>query len=1019
MAALACLGAAATDGGALAATQPSEPWPQSTGNVPADPAVRFGTLPNGMRYAVMRNATPKDEVSIRLRIDAGSLMETQDRSGLAHMVEHMSFRGTTHVPEDQEWKDLQRLGMAMGADVSAFTSDSQTFYQFDLPHADRSTLDTGLMRMRETASEILFKPDALDAERGTILSEERTRDTPGYRTVRAELSFFYKGQQIADHAPIGTVDHIEHATPEALRAFYRAFYRPERATLIVVGDIDPHLVEARIRAHFADWRGVGPAGADLPLGPPQARGMETKLIVDPNLSRQIAVAWVAPYDDSVETRERVMRHVVENIGLSIVNRRFQRMASKPDRPFLSASLSHQDQSRSAMLTLLSVDIDPAHWRGALIAADVTRRQVLQFGVTQDEVDREVAGFRADYQASADGAATRPTPSLASGLLSAVDGRYVFTSPAENLALVKQATEGLTAAQVTDALRTMFTGSGPLVFVSSPVAIDGGDATVTAAFNEAESLPITAPAKDDTLVWPYTSFGPPGQVAEQKTVSDLGLTEVRFANGVRLTVKPTRFSADQVLVQVKIGQGLNELPTDRDSGRWAAEAGAYILGGLKSISYEDMQQALESKVYSVGFSVHEDGFVLAGGATPKDLDTQMQVLAAYVTDPGWRKESFERVRAAASPLLNNMAAEPGGVMHRDFAQLVHDGDPRWASPTALDIGFTRLDDARAVLDGPLASGAIEITMVGDVTPERAIQAVAATFGALPQRPDPGPPAADELKVRFPAPTETPVMRRHRGRADQAMAVIAWPTPDFYSDPQRSRNLRLLEQIVQVRIFEQLRIADGAAYVPETGLETSTIFPGYGYIYAAAEVPPEKVDLFYDVVKGITADLRAHPVTQDELDRVQGPRIDLFTKSQQTNGYWLQVLGGVQSDPRKLDIIRSTIPDLKHVTVADIQAAAQAYLLDDTAWKMEVLPMPPAPAGGKIATLVGKVTVNCSLQATKLVDCRVVGEDPPGRGLGFEAIALTGRLAADPSQVTKTSGGRIEFSVRLAYPDPSAN
>ena len=1006
----------AVSGPGRAATPPSEPWPQSVSDVPADPAVRFGTLPNGMRFAIMRNATPKDEVSIRMRIDAGSLMETEAQAGLAHMIEHMSFRGTTHVPEAQEWKGLQRLGMAMGADVSAFTSDTQTFYQFDLPNADPRTLDTGLMRMRETASEVLFRPDALDAERGTVLSEERTRDNPGFRTSRAELAFFYKGQPLATHMPIGTIDNIEHAPADALRAFYRAFYRPERATLIVVGDVDPKLVEAKIRARFADWKGVGPASVEPTLGPPLKRGMETRLVVDPKLSRLIAVAWVAPYDDRPETREKVIRNVVESIGLTIVNRRFQRMASQPVRPFLSAHLSHQDQARSAQLTLLSVDIDPAHWRSALIAADVARRQVLQFGVTQEEVDREVAAYRADYQASADGAATRPTPSLASGLLSSVDGRYVFTSPAENLALVDQATDGLTAAQVTDALRAMFQGSGPLVFVSSPVPVDGGEDAVTAAFNEAETQPISAPAKDASLVWPYADFGPPGQVAEQKTVPDLGVTLVRFANGGRLTVKPTTFSADQVLVQVKIGHGLSELPKDKGTGRWALDAGAYLLGGLKAISYEDMQQVLASKVYGLGYSTREDGFVLSGGATPRDLDTQMQVLAAYVTAPGWRKEAFDRVRADAAPQLNNLNAAPEGVMGRDLGQLLHDGDPRWATVTPLGLNYARLEDARAVLDEPLAHGSIEVTIVGDITPERAISAVAATFGALPQRPDPTPPAPDEIQVHFPAPTATPVLRHHKGRADQAMGVIAWPTPDFYSGPQRSRDLRILEQIIQARVFEQLRIADGASYVPETSLETSTIFPGYGYIYAAAEVPPDKADLFFKIVRGIAADLREHPVSEDELERAKGPRVDLFTKSQQTNGYWLAVLGGVQADPRKLDVIRSTIPDLKHVTAADVHEAAKTYLLDDKAWTMLVLPE-AAGAGSTPSQQVGRVTVNCALQLTRLSDCRVVREEPPGVGLGGAAIALTARLAADPAKVPKTSDGRVQFSLSLPYADPA--
>ncbi len=904
-----------------AATPPVEDWPQAHSDLPADPGVRFRTLPNGMRYAIMRNATPKAEVSIRFRIAAGSLMEGEAQQGLAHMVEHMSFRGTTHVPQSEEWKGLQRLGMAMGADVSAFTSDTQTFFQLDLPNADPRTLDTGLMRMRETASEILLRPEALEAERGTILSEMRTRDTPGFRTSRAELSFFYKGQPLATHLPIGTLDNIEHAPVAALRAFYRAFYRPERASLIVVGDIDPDLVETRIRAHFASWTSVGPPGPEPVLGPPLGRAMETRLVVDPALARAIAVAWVAPYDNAPETRAQARRDLIESIGLAAVNHRFQRMSSRPDRPFLAAQLSRRDQARSARLVMLTVDIDPAHWRGALTAADVARRQVLQFGVGQDEVDREIASYRAEFRAAADGAATRPTPALAGALLASADNNSVFTSPKETLDLINEATAGLTAAEVTDALRALFKASGPLVFIASPVAIEGGEATVTAAFKEAETRAISPPTSDAEPSWPYAQFGPSGQVVEQRGANDLGVTLARFANGVRLTIKPTKFSADQVLVQVKIGRGLLELPTDRGTARWAVDAGAFVLGGLKAISYEDMQRALSSKVYGLSYGTRDDGFVLSGATTPGDLDTQLQVLTAYVTAPGWRPEAFDRVRAEAAPQLNNMAASPGGVTARDIGMLLHDGDPRWATATPMDLAFTRLTDVRAVLDQPLARGPIEVTIVGDVSVERAIAAVAATFGALPPRSDPQAPSARALQVRFPSPPTAPVARRHKGRPDQAMAVIAWPAPDFYSDPQRSRDLRILEQIIKARLFEQLRITEGAAYVPETALETSTTFPDYGYLDAAAEVPPDKIGLFFDIIGRITEDLKAREVTPDELERAKAPRIDLFTKSQQTNGYWLTVLTGAQDDPRKLDVVRTTIPDLQHVTAADVRRAAR--------------------------------------------------------------------------------------------------
>ena len=1009
------------DGGGAtgwATTPPVEDWPQAHSDLPADPRIQFGTLPNGMRYAIMRNATPKAEVSIRFRIGAGSLMESDSQQGLAHMVEHMSFRGTTHVPQSEEWKGLQRLGMAMGADVSAFTSDTQTFFQFDLPNAAVSTLDTGLMRLRETASEILLRPSALEAERGTVLSEMRIRDTPGLRTSRAELAFFYRSQPIATHLPIGTLDNIEHAPASALRTFYRAFYRPERATLIVVGDVDPKLVEARIRAHFADWTGVGPPGPSPVLGPPQTRGLETRLIVDPALSRAIAVGWVAPYDDSPEPRATLRRNLIENIGLEVVNHRFQRMASRPDRPFLAAGLSRQNQARSARMVMLSVDIDPAHWNSALTAADVVRRQALEFGVRQEEVDREVAAYRAEYKAGADGAATRPTPGLAGALLGSADNNSIFTRPEDNLDLVNKITEGLTAAEVTDALRAMFKASGPLVFIASPITIDGGEDAVTGAFKDAESRPISPPVADAGIAWPYASFGPPGQVAERRDVEDLGVTFVRFANAVRLTVKPTKFSADQVLVQATIGQGLLDLPTDRGTARWALDSGAFVLGGLKTISYDDMQQVLSSKVYGVGFSTRDDGFLLSGGATPGDLDTQLQVLAAYVTAPGWRPEAYDRVRAASAPQLNNLAVSPGGVMSRDIGMLLHGGDPRWATVTPLDLAFTRPAEVSAVLAGPLANGPIELTIVGDVTVERAIAAVAATFGALPQRPDPTPPTPAALQVHFPAPTATPVLRHHKGRPDQAMAVVAWPAPDFYSGPQRSRDMRILEQIIQARLFEQLRIAQGASYVPETTLETSTVFPGYGYVEASAEVPPDKIGLFFDIVGRITADLKTREVSADELDRAKAPRVDLFTKSQQTNGYWLTVLTGAQADPRKLDVIRSTIPDLKQVTAAGVRLAAQSVLVDEHAWKMQILPTDLAAAGAPAPSEAsGSVTVNCAIDAAKLVDCRVIREAPPGRGLGGEAIAITGKLVVDAKLADRTPDGRVQFAIRLPMPDPT--
>jgi zinc protease len=935
------------------APAPLNDWPQAHSDIRADPAIRFAVLPNGMRYAIMKNATPKGEVAIRFRIGAGSLQETDAQQGLAHFLEHMAFRGSTHVPESEVWTGLQRLGMAIGADTSAYTTETQTFYQLNLPNAEAGTVDFGLMRMREIASELTLSQIAMDSERGTVLGEERLRDTPDFRTTKAQRSFFLKDQWAIQRYPIGKVEVIQHAPVSLIRDFYQAYYRPERATLIVVGDIDPDEIEAKIKARFSDWSGAGPAGLDPRLDPPAKRAVETRLVVDSNMARSTMIGWVSPYEAPPATRAVVREDLLQSLGMTIVNRRLQVLANSPERPFQDAMLSRQNLVRSARVTFLGISNDPQNWRAALEAAETARRQAVQFGVTQAEVDREATGLREHYKAAAASASTRPTAGLANALLSSAESADVFSSPAQNLALVESILKGLTADQVSVALREAFKGSGPLVFVAHPIPLEGGEAEVARAFAQIEAKPIVDRASDAKLVWPYTAFGPAGKVVERRTISDLDTTLVGFSNGVRLTVKPTKFSADQVLVSVKVGGGILDLPRDRKSARWAADGGGFVLGGLKAIGFEDLQSALNAKAYNVSFATRDDGFYLTGATRPADLDTQMQVLAAYLTDPGWRPEAFERIRANAGPSINALVASPTGVMQLELPVLLHNGDPRWASPNFVDLSQAKPEDLKATLERSLGAGPIEVTVVGDISVERAIRSVASTFGALPQRTPPTPPQPSAREVHFPPANPKPLVLHHRGRPDQALALIAWPTIDNLVDPQKVRDIRVLEQIIQLRLFDQLRVVDGAAYEAQTGLESSEAFPGYGDVYAFAEVPPDKTDLFFQVIAKITADLRAHEVSADELERGRRPRVELFTQNQQNNGYWLGSLSNAQSEPAKLDLIRSTIPDLKQVNAAGVHRAAMDYFTDDKAFKLVVLPAPKvvaaAAAGPQPATV----------------------------------------------------------------------
>lgn len=915
------------------------PWPQAKSDIPADPAVVFGALPNGMRYAIMKNGTPRDEVSIRLRIGAGSLMESDAQQGLAHFLEHMAFRGSTHLPDGNVWEFLQKLGMRTGADANASTGQTETIFQFDLPHADEATIDQGLMLTRDIAGELSLKPEAFDAERGPVLSEERLRAGPGMRAFEAQNKFLLRGLLAPERLPIGKIDIIRNAPVSQVVDFYQAWYRPERATLVVTGDIDPSVIQSKIEAKFSGWNPAGVPGGDPDLGTAPVRGKEFQVFAEAAAPQYVSISWVKPYDSTPDSSARRRHNLIENIALTILNQRLATVAQTDNAPFASAGASRGNTARSAKIASFRISYTGDKWQRALDEAERLRREVVAQGVTQQEIDRQVSAILASADASLAGSATRLSRNLAAGLINSVDRESVFSSPATDVALLKKNIQALTADEVNASLRDVFTGSGPLVFLSSPAAIEGAEATLASVFDRAESAPVENAAPAQIAAWPYTTFGAPGRVVENRHLDDLDAYFVRFENGVRLTVKPTRYRADQILVNVSIAGGDLVFPKDRN----VLNPGTYIAGGLQAMTYLDVRRALEGKVANIGFGIDDDSFALSGGTRPADLDTELQLIAAYITSPGWRQEPFRQSITSLRDSLPKVDTSPMSLFTAKFAELLHPGDARWAYPTNADVQNANLEQVKAIIAPALTNNAVEITIVGDISVDQAIKSVAGTLGALPTRADAKPPAPQPGDVRFPAPTAQPIVLYHSGRADQGTAAIAWQTTDVFSDNESAAR-GMLKDILQLKLMDELRVRDGVTYSPSATANASRTFPGYGYIAAFAEIPPGKTQLFFDTVQKIAADLRDKGPSADDVERARKPAIESLQKALETNNYWLSALAGVQSDNRRLKLIRDAMPQLQAVTAADVQRVARKYLTDDRAWRLVILPKPGAPSTG---------------------------------------------------------------------------
>lgn len=930
--------ASATPAYAFQAPAGAAAWPQQGSDLPADPDVRFGVLPNGMRYALRRNATPPGQAALRLRIGAGSLEEEDDQRGLAHFMEHMVFNGSTHVPEGEFVRRLERHGMRFGPDTNASTEFGQTVYKLDLPQTDADTVDTALFLLREAADQATLAQDAIDRERGIVQSEERTRSNPQLRVLIDELGFTLRGLRLPTRMPIGVPEVIANAQRDRFAAFYNAYYRPERATLIAVGDFDLDEMEAKIRAQFASWQGEGPAGRDPDLGTVAAnRPTEARIFVEPGAPTRVSLSWVRAPDLSPDTQARRIGDLAEGLALQVLNRRLERIAaSQSPSPFVVAMGVSTTLARSAELTQLNIVTQPDQWRTALGVVETEQRRLAEQGVGADELNREIERVRAALTAAAAGAATMQTPLLAEAMTGAVDRDKVITSAAEDLTLFNAAVAQLTPERVSAAARAVFAGD-PLLYMSSPTAVEGGEAALLAAYRESRAAPLAAAQVQQAQTWPYADFGTAGQVTARRELTALGATAVTFANGVRLTVKPTTFADDQILVAVRAGNGRLGFAADRPSPEWAMSL-AVTLGGLGRISAEDMQEALAGHTYSAGVAVMDDAFLLSGATRPQDFALQMQVLAAYVSDPGWRPSGWDRLKALSGTIQDQLASTPEGVFNRDSGQLLHGGDRRWATPTREEMAASSIADARAVL-APAFAGPIEVVVVGDVTVDEVIARTAATFGALPARAA-APTAAPE--ARFPAHVAEPVHLTHRGRADQGLAYIGWPTTGFYGDTARSRTLNLLGDVMQLRLLQRIREEQGTTYSPKAAHDASEAMADYGLFSAQIEARPEALAGFLTDAAAIARDLRDRPIDDDELQRALRPRLEAVQRQRAGNPWWLVNLFRAAEEPAVAASVADMVEQYRAITPADLQRAARDYLRPDRAWSLIVTPEAGTPA-----------------------------------------------------------------------------
>ena len=364
-------------------------WLYKDSDLPQDKAWKFGTLPNGLRYAVRRNGVPPGQVAVRVRIDAGSLNERDSERGFAHLIEHLSFRGSQYVPDGEAKRIWQRLGATFGSDSNASTTPTQTVYQLDLPGATEGGLDDSLKILAGMMAAPSLTTQALNAERPVVLAERREQPGPQVRYSDKVRETFFAGQPLAERSPIGQLATLEAATPESVRAFHDRWYRPERAVVIISGDLDPLLLAKLVAKNFGDWKGVGTSPPDPEGGAPGGGRPTDSELVEPPMPPMVAMAVLRPWKYQSDTAIFNQKRMVDMVAARLISRRLENRA-RAGGSFLQAAVSLDDVSRSANMTTVNVMPIGDNWEAALKDVRAVIADAMATPPTQAEIDRELA-----------------------------------------------------------------------------------------------------------------------------------------------------------------------------------------------------------------------------------------------------------------------------------------------------------------------------------------------------------------------------------------------------------------------------------------------------------------------------------------------------------------------------------------------------------------------------------------------------------------------------------------------------
>ncbi|HEX6535949.1 MAG TPA: insulinase family protein [Gemmatimonadaceae bacterium] len=847
-----------------------------------DSAATIGTLPNGLRYYIRRNATPAHRAELRLVVDAGSALEDSTQRGLAHFVEHMAFNGTTHFRKLDIVRYIESIGMRFGADLNAETTFDATTYRFTIPTDQPDALATGIRILADWAHGIGFDSAAVEAERGIIMGEWRSRTDAGGLGSRISERYFGEllaGSRFADRMPIGLPRIIETAPRAEIARFYHDWYRPERMAVVVVGDVDAKGVEALIHRELGAIPRANPGRARPSLVVPKRTAAAYAVVADSLVGDgSVTIAYRLPPLEH-GTRAGFRQALIDRMVAYIVSERLTDM----DR----GTIGIEEPVRDVRTYTLRATARDGDARSALARLLGMVRQVVEHGFGPDELGRVRGYLLSTYENEFARRDALQSSVLADGYARCYLTGSVMQPVAAALDMAREDLSGADAISLDDlnaAARAAFAPSARTILVAASPRSKAGVLTESAVARVADSVATaTTPTYASELQsMPLVAAPPePGRVDSVRTLGVLGAREWVLSNGARVILDSTDFNPDQLLVEA-IAPGGTSLAADSEYVDAQLATQALATSGLGTFTLPLLQKRLRGTAPSVSLTpfIGELNQGLSASSTPGDAETLFQMIHLAFTAPRADSTPIARWRGTLREQLASAQAE----VERSIHAIVTRGNPRarMITPAMLDS----LDPARALAFERARfadASAFTFYIVGAFHPDSLRPVVERWIASLPSTH--AHETWRDLGVRpatGPGNIDAPV--RPDARTTMQLAIAGGMT----YDPESNMLLNAITEIAQRRLLDRLRTELHATYGVQVGASAARWpYPHYE-IDVSFDAAPEQADSLAREAIAVLDTLRASGPTAQEVADVKSLEERRLQLGRRDNEYVLSML-----------------------------------------------------------------------------------------------------------------------------------